>query len=293
MIFTKKYGVLAYSIFRPVVPSLLPYFSGLKNNLEKTRMKISIEEYVASFLLTSSILVPGLTLIALLYLVTFIHTTLSVTIILAVMVSLAVLFIIFSLYSAYPAYKVNSMKNALDKHIPFAAMHMATIAGTGVPPHIIFKMIGEFKEYGEVSKACREIYRNISVLGYDTISAVSKEAQRTPSNKFRDLLWGIVAVIRSGGNLREMLLSRANDLIEEERRTEAKYVETLSMLAEIYSTIFVAGVVVIFVLVAMMGIIGGLPLPMNLILQITTYFLVPLASIAFILVLETTKPSGV
>jgi flagellar protein FlaJ len=201
--------------------------------------------------------------------------------------------IILGVFMAYPEYKVKMMKDALNKHIPFATMHMATIAGTGVPPHVVFKMIGDFKEYQEVSDTCREIYRNISILGYDTTSALSKEARRTPSNKFRDLLWGIVAVIRSGGDLREMLLNRANALMEEERRTEAKYVETLSMLAEVYSTVFVAGVVVVFVLVAIMGIIGGLPLPMRMVLQVTTYFLIPVASIGFILVIESSKPSGV
>ncbi|MCD6414673.1 MAG: type II secretion system F family protein [Candidatus Diapherotrites archaeon] len=293
MIFTEKYSVLAYSIFQPIVPKLLPYFSHIKISLEKARMKVNIEEYVASFLLTSAILVPGLTLIGLLYLVTFAHIDILITVMLTVVIAALIFAAIFALYSAYPAYKVDSLKNALDKHIPFAAMHMATIAGTGVPPHVIFKMIGEFKEYGEVSKTCREIYRDISVLGYDTISAVSKEAQRTPSNTFRDLLWSIVAVIRSGGDLRQMLLLRAKTLIEDERRVEAKYIETLSMLAEIYSTVFVAGVVVIFVLVAMMGIIGGLPLPTGLVLKVTTYFLIPIASIAFILIIETTKPSGV
>jgi hypothetical protein len=65
------------------------------------------------------------------------------------------------------------------------------------------------------------------------------------------------------------------------------------MYAEIYSTVFVAGVVMIFVLVAIMGILGGLPVPVKLVLQATTYFGVPLASIGFIFLIESSKPSGV
>ncbi|MCD4740312.1 type II secretion system F family protein [archaeon] len=293
MISTKKYSLLAYSLFEPMIPSILPYFSKLKQILHKTGTKTTLEEYVASFMLTATILVPGIFLVILIYLNSLLKTGIGLTVIFSILGSLIVLASIIAIYLMYPSYKVNTLKHELDKHIPFAAMHMATIAGTGVPPHMIFKMIGDFEEYGEVAKVCRKVYRNISVLGYDTISALSKEAQITPSNNFRDLLWSIVAVTRSGGDLREMLLKRAEALMDEERRTEAKYIDTLSMLAEIYSTIFVAGTVVIFVLVAIMGIIGGLPLPMRLVLQATTYFIIPLASIAFILVIESSKPSGV
>lgn len=293
MLSTKKFGILAYSIFKRWIPNMIPYFKGLKPLLAKTRMRISLEEYIASLLLTATVLVPGMTLAILLLVGVLAKTTLLTTLLIGIALMIILSITVVGVYYVYPSYKVSTLKNELDKHLPFATMHMATIAGTGVPPHMIFKMIGEFKEYGEVATTCKRMYRDVSVLGYDTISALSNEAQRTPSNTFRDLLWGIVATIRSGGDLREMLLNHANALMSEERRVEAKYVETLSMLAEVYSTIFVAGIVVIFVLVSIMGIIGGLPLPMKLTLQVTTYFLVPIASIAFILVIETSKPSGV
>ena len=89
----------------------------------------------------------------------------------AMIVSIALL---LSIYFLYPAYKVKTLQAALDKHIPFAATHMATIAGTGVPPHMIFRMIGEFEEYEEVSAACREIYRNISAVSYTHLTLPTK-----------------------------------------------------------------------------------------------------------------------
>ena len=193
----------------------------------------------------------------------------------------------------YPQYRVNSLKNALDKHVAFAATHMATIAGTGVPPHVIFQMLGQFEEYGEIAKESRSISQNIVVFGYDTLSAISEVAQRTPSHKFKDLLWSVVATVRTGGDLRAMLVAKSKALMEEQRRIEAKYIETLSMFAEIYSTVFVAGVVMIFVLLSIMGILGGLPVPVKLVLQLTTYLGLPLASIGFIVMIETSKPSGV
>lgn len=293
MIANKKYSLLAYSLFKNNVKYIQKYFSGLKVVLQKADLGVSLDEYMASYLLSNVIILPVVLVIALIWGSTFMNLSVLGTISMALIVVLLAAGAVFIFYLIYPQYRVNTLKNALDKHVAFAATHMATIAGTGVPPHTIFQMMGQFLEYGEVAKECRSISQNIVVFGYDTISAISEVAQRTPSHKFKDLLWSIVATIRTGGDLRQMLMSKSKALMEEQRRTEAKYIETLSMYAEIYSTVFVAGVVMIFVLVAIMGILGGLPVPVKLVLQLTTYIGVPGAAIGFILLIETSKPSGI
>ncbi len=293
MIATKKYSLLAYSLFRGQVRGLRKYFTGLKGALQKAGLKVALDEYIASYLFSNVLLLPAVAVISIVWAVTFMKAGLAGTalaVLLSVILAAGVIFII---YLAYPPYRVNYLKNALDKHVAFAATHMATIAGTGVPPQTIFQMMGQFKEYGEVAKECRGISQNIAVFGYDTLSAISEVAQRTPSHKFKDLLWSIVATIRTGGDLRRMLIAKSQALMEEQRRIEAKYIETLSMYAEIYSTVFVAGVIMIFVLVAIMGILGGLPVPVKLVLQATTYVGVPGAAILFIVLIESSKPSGI
>lgn len=293
MIATKKYSLLAYSLFKGQVGYLRKYFANLKGALQKADLKVALDEYIASFLFSNLLLLPVVAAIAAVWAVAFMKAGIIGTLIFVVAsmaISSGVLFVI---YLGYPQYRVNALKNALDKHVAFAATHMATIAGTGVPPYTIFQMMGEFKEYGEVAKECRSISQNIVVFGYDTISAISDVAQRTPSHKFKDLLWSVVATIRTGGDLRAMLMSKSKGLMEEQRRTEAKYIETLSMYAEIYSTVFVAGVIMIFVLVAIMGILGGLPVPVKLVLQATTYVGVPGAAILFIVLVESSKPAGI
>jgi len=42
-----------------------------------------------------------------------------------------------------------------------------------------------------------------------------------------------------------------------------------------------------------MGILGGLPVPVKLVLQLTTYVGVPGAAILFIVLVESSKPSGI
>lgn len=293
MIATKKYSLLAYSLFRGQVKYLKKYFASLKSTLKKADLKVALDEYIASYLFSNVLLIPVVAIIAMIWASVFMKTGLIGTALAMLVVALLAAGLIFTIYLAYPQYKVSHLKNALDKHVAFAATHMATIAGTGVPPQTIFQMMGQFTEYGEVAKECRSISQNILVFGYDTISAISEVAQRTPSHKFKDLLWSIVATIRTGGDLRQMLMAKSKGLMEEQRRIEAKYIETLSMYAEIYSTVFVAGVIMIFVLVAIMGILGGLPVPVKLVLQATTYVGVPGAAILFIVLVESSKPSGI
>lgn len=293
MISTKRYSLLAYTLFRGQIRPLEKYFAGLKKVLQKADLGVSLDEYIASYILTSVIVLPTVALIAFVWATTFVKSGILGVFISELFAVFLTAGVIFVIYLGYPSYRVNTLKNALDKHVAFAATHMATVAGTGVPPHVIFQMMGEFEEYGEVAKTCRGISQNIVVFGYDTISAISEVAQRTPSHKFKDLLWSIVATIRTGGDLRTMLIGKSKALMEEQRRTEAKYIETLSMFAEIYSTVFVAGVIMIFVLVAIMGILGGLPVPVKLVLQLTTYVGVPGGAIGFIILIDSSKPSGI
>ncbi|MCD6522791.1 MAG: type II secretion system F family protein [Candidatus Diapherotrites archaeon] len=292
MVFTRKYGLLSYALFKGLLKYILPIFKNLRLTVKKANLKVSLEEYAASFITTLILVVPATMLAMFFYLATFVRINVVGIIFLEILTGIFTIGLVYVIYIIYPQYRVNAIKTNLDKYVAFAATHMATIAGTGVPPHVMFQMMGEFKEYGEIAEICKRISRNIIVFGYDTISAISEEAQRTPSHKFKDLLWSIVAVIRTGGDMRQMLIGKSKTLMDEQRRIEAKYIETLSMFAEIYSTVFVAGVVMIFVLVAIMGILGGLPVPVKLLLELTTYVGVPLASIAFIMLIEMSKPIG-
>ena len=290
MILTRQYSLFAYNLFKKYLYLVLPYFDGVKTNLQRSGLRIALEEYAASFMLTTVVIVPILAMVLFFYSVAYLD--ILITLIAEVILVILSTSLVYLFYAAYPAYMVGELKSDIDKNVAFASTHMATIAGTGVPPQAIFQMLGEFKEYGAVSDACEEISRNIKVFGYDTISAISEVAQRTPSHIFKDLLWSIVAAVRTGGGLRNMLLTKSKGLMEDQRRTEAKYIESLSMMAEIYSTVFVAGTVMMFVLVAIMGVMGGLPVPVKLVLQITTYIAVPVASVGFVLMVESSKPTG-
>jgi archaellum biogenesis protein FlaJ (TadC family) len=293
MIFSKKYALLAYNLFGNNTEKVARYFRDAAVKAKRADMRITVEEYAASFLLTEIILAPLSFLTTLVYFSFLAEMGIIPAFLTSVMISIGLAFVVYSFYSVYPSYKLNELRSSIDRDLAYAATHMSTIAGTGAPPYVMFRLIGEFKEYRDVAKECRKISRNIEVFGYDTVSAVSEAAQRTPSSKLKDLLWSIVSTIRTGGDLRGLLAGKARALMEEHRRVEARYIDLLSVMAEMYATLFIAGVILTFVLLTTMGLIGGLPISIKLILQVTTYFLVPVGATVFMVMIETSKPAGV
>ncbi len=292
MIFSKRYGLFARTLLKKPAEKTKKIFLRLGPTLEKAQLGLTPTEYISSFLLTLILVLPLIAILGLLGAYVVVGNTLLRSIVLDIAIVTGSGGVMYLFYFIFPRTRINSLKRKLNQHAPYAATHLATLAGTGVPPSEIFRMLGEFKEYGEVAKTCERIARKIKVFGYDTLTAISKEAQTTPSNIMKDLLWTMVATIRTGGDLREVLTEKAASLLQEQRRKEEKYIETLSMMAEIYSTVFVAGVIMMFVLVSIMGIMGGLPIPVKLLLQTVTYIGIPIAAIAFLTIVESSKPTG-
>jgi hypothetical protein len=59
-----------------------------------------------------------------------------------------------------------------------------------------------------------------------------------------------------------------------------------------YTTIFVAGPILFVVMITVMGSMGSLGLPTDLIMTVVIYLLLPVASIGFIILIEGSKPVG-
>ena len=192
-IFRRSFRLLAFKIFHRLKISrhLEPVFKSVKPLLHKAGLFMPLEEYVATALLTITLSIPFVFLIKRLFLINFYEMIPIAATILSLIAMILTSGMIILGFMVYPSYIVDNIKRNIELNIPYAATHMATVSGTGVPIYLIFKIIGDFPEYGEISKECRRIARNIQVFGYDTITALSEVATETPSPSFKDLLWGM------------------------------------------------------------------------------------------------------
>lgn len=293
-IFSRPYRVLALKVCKRLRLSdlLSKNFRSVAPLLRRAKLYITLEEYVSTAIFTILITLPFFYWISYLILVEIYALPSFIALILSFIFTITYVGGIIGGFLMYPSYKVDKIKRNIELNIPYATTHMATIAGTGVPIYLVFRIVGGFEEYGEIAKECRKIARNIEVFGYDTLTALSDSASETPSPSFKDLLWGVVSLIRSGGDLRSFLVEKAKMYMDNQKNLEEEYIDNLGLMAEMYTTIFVAGPVLFVVMATIMGSMGALPIDLGLLFAIVIYLLLPVMSLGFILLIEATKPIG-
>ncbi len=294
-LFTKRYRIISYKVMKRLkLLDLKPIQNKTKQlrpRFREAKLFVTAEEYIATALFTALLTTPiAFTVFHLFITPILLDITGPLAAIVNIIITLMYISTILVAFIIYPSYKLNTKRENLEKHLPYAAAHMATIAGTGVPLYQVFNIVGDFHEYKEVADECRRIGRNIDVFGYDTITAISEAAKETPSPSFKDLLWGLVSITRTGGDVRIYLMGKSNQFLEEQETMQSEFIETLEIMAEVYSTVLIAGPILAVVMLTVMGTVGGIPFPLKAVFGIMIYLLIPTLSIAFMLIIEGAKP---
>lgn len=193
-------------------------------------------------------------------------------------------------FYTYPKAVIGKRRSDIKNNLPFATMYLSTIAGTGTPPSALFKMLGDFEEYGEISRESEKISRDIRTFGADETEAIRGAAQRTPSEEFKELLWGINSVITAGGDLRSFLQQKSKSFMTEYQRRLDKFTDTLSLLVEIYITLVIVGSVFLIIISTIMSAFGQSPLLIISIQLFTIIVLLPIAAATFIIIVKGVSP---
>jgi flagellar protein FlaJ len=183
---------------------------------------------------------------------------------------------------------MSSRKSNIESNLPFVLTHMGAVAESGVPPYVIFRLISQFEEYGEISKEMGKIVRNIETFGIDPLTAVKEVAEKTPSDAFRQMLLGFVTTTESGGNIKVFLKSAGDQALFEWRVKRERFLQQLSAYAEFYTGVLIAAPLFIIALFSVMSMIqptigafGILDL-----MKISIYLIVPIINGAFLMFLR-------
>ena len=130
------------------------------------------------------------------------------------------------------------------------------MSSAGITPTEIFKSLSKQKIYGELREEALWIYRDVSLLGRDIISAIKANIQRTPSEKFKEFLQGAVVTVQSGGALKPYFMSKADQYMRENRIAQKQTIESLGVMAEAYVTAAVAGVLLVIIIIPLLSVIS-------------------------------------
>lgn len=288
----KTFRSLANMVFERLERLYPKHFTPLKNAVSVADMNILPESYIGlcfavPFLVAASAL--GVVVVESIML-DFPPMLEILSLVFVPIILFAVTF--FALY-AYPFQKVSQKERSIDTNMAFAVNHLAAIASSGVPPKRAFEMISEFGEYGAVSIEAKNIVRRMEVFGEDMTQAISYIAKTTPSKPFQDLLFGMLSITQSGGNLKDYLNDVAALALFNYQLARKKYIETLSTYADIYTAILIAAPLFLVAILTVMNIIPGSlvgGLTVDSLMRLGVYVLIPGMNIAFLAFIAYTQP---
>lgn len=188
----------------------------------------------------------------------------------------------------YPALVARGRKTRIDVDLPYAITYMEALSTT-VTLYTLFKNVYEAEPlYGEVSRECGMIVRDVEVFGEDLLTAMRRLQEITPSENFSDLLNDLALVYRTGGNLKDFFDSRSDSYRELAKQELETTLQIMEMLAEVYVTVFVAGPIALIIMLVAQNLSGHTG-QMTSIMPLM-YLGLPLGAIIFIFILYVLLP---
>ena len=282
------YRLLCYRWLKDKIKPLSSKFYFLKYDIKSAGLNYLLEEYLSIAIITSiviSLLLSYFTSLSFYYLFDLENQIYLLFLYFGLVIFYFI--ISFGIFIFYVYFKKKSIKKEIEELLPDAIMHLSTLSTTGLPYYKMFKIMSLIEEYGEVTKVFKRISTNVEVYGMDFLEALKEEADKTPSPHLKEVFYGILTVIKSGGDMSAFLLNKAHDLMRLKEQKEKEYVDTLSMIAELYVTLLIAGPLMVIIILSVIGMIASLPIRYDLLLYFIVYLGVPLAYLAFIIILTT------
>lgn len=278
---------LSTLIFGGLVDKYSKLFVTVKNSLPKADIKIPFRTYMSMVFLTSVMVLFG-SLIILFFVLPIFEQSLMMRIIYMIFIPIVSGISTLVFLTFYPTQKLMSRRRDIETNLPFVLTHMGAVAESGVPPYVIFRLIGQFEEYGEISMEMRKIVRNIDMFGLDPLAAVKQVAEKTPSEDFKQILLGFVTTTESGGDIKTFLKTTGQQALFEWRMKREKFLQQLSAYAEFYTGLLIAAPLFIVALFSVMNMISPTMAGFNILdlMKLSIYIIVPVLNGGFILFLR-------
>lgn len=266
---------------------VIPHFKEFGVTLQRAGFKISLLSYVSLMLLFS-----GISFATSFTMTSFAAILFGTPIILSLIYGSGVAILggllVFGALYFVPSLLATTRKRKIELELPFVITHMSILAAAGIPPTRMFRMLEDSVTTPEVASEANEIVRDVEILGDDIITALEKERNRSPSQRFNEMLEGLVATIRSGGDLRSFLLDSTRTVMDYRRVAAKQLVETLAAFAEVYVELLVVFPLLIIVMFSVMALIGnGLAgFSVTTMMVFVSYLVIPLCAVAVLVMLD-------
>ena len=199
--------------------------------------------------------------------------------------------LVMALFYLYPASEASSVKGNISYELPFAAIHMAAIAGSNISPIKIFKILVRSGEYPNIGNEIKKIIVQVDVYGYDLVTSLKNVAGRTSNKRLAELFSGLATNISSGGALKNYLDKKSENFLVDYRLERQKYSALAGTFMDVYISILIAAPLVLMMMFIVMNIsglgMGGVGITSLMFLSVGG---VAFVNVIFIIVLNMKQP---
>lgn len=190
----------------------------------------------------------------------------------------------------YPRFKAGERKGSIDKNLPYAVTFMYALSRGGMNVIEILRSMSKCVDtYGEVAKEVDTVVRDMDFFGNDLRTALHNICEITPSENFRDLMYNLLTVIDSGGNISTYFRDKSEQYLNRAKVEQKGFLETLGLIAESYVTAFVAGPLFIIILGVLMSVMGS---PSEVMIYVIIYAVIPIGSMMFVVMVDIITPGA-
>jgi flagellar protein FlaJ len=284
---------MAYQVMGNKTTRFTPLFQDLEETLQKSGLRINFKAYVSLTVLASLLVTSVIAVVAPVLMLFVFNMSLDSALLFGFGGALfTCAFTVIGFYM-YPVYHADKHKRDLEDELPFTTGYMAILANAGVAPEKVFHSLANLSQPLAASTEAKEVIKNINLFGLDVISALEKTSSRTPSDKLRDTIEGIISTIHTGGDLGGFLREKFRIAMNLKKLSLKKYSDSLSVLSEIYVALLLTGPLLLVIMVSVMSALGGGglgALSPELLLSLLTYLLIPVCAAIFLIILDSTSP---
>ena len=194
---------------------------------------------------------------------------------------------IFLFAYIYPQTVAAGRKTRIELDLPYAVTYMQALSTT-MTLYSIFKSVSDNDDlYGEVSKECSMIVRDVEFFGDDLLTAMRNTQESTPSPTFSELLNDLAMVFKTGGSMTDFFASKSAHYRETAMQELENTLKTMEIMAEVYVTAFVAGPIAIMIMIVAQNLSGQSSVDL---LEPLMYIGLPIGASAMIFLLYIMMP---
>jgi flagellar protein FlaJ len=184
-----------------------------------------------------------------------------------------------------PEYTANERQRRIDESMERTVAFVYALSRSGMAfPEVLRILARNRRVYGEAAAEMSVAVRDIDLFGTNVLVALERVARRTPSDQFEEFTENLVSVLRSGRSLSSFLRDQYEYYEEEAEAQQQQFLDLLATVAEAYVTVLVAGPLFLITILVIVGMLLGGTLDF---LRVFTYVLIPLATLGFIVYVDS------